>query len=352
MPGASCACAMARWNMIARETEGHPVGPAGRSHTLLARCFAALVRALLLLCVAPAGAAPPYLTGVVEDGEAQTVEMPRLPGSWQRSVEWMAPEGSTVSVGDLIVRLDPGRLIALEEQAAIDLERRRYENERRQAVLDLAIMDAQTAVLVAESRVRLARIDAEVPPTATSGLIHSRAQLTLATAEQALERARAEFADKRSENAGAQESMKLAIARAELEATRMRDALERTQVHATKAGFLIYAESEFTGRKIFPGETLPSGVHIAHVASQEDLRFRFRVHEADIFKLPVGAGIIVVADAIPTQSVVATVDWTSNQATQRQDWSRGGYFDVTAVPAEAMPDVFMPGMSVMAELDQ
>lgn len=331
--------------MIARETEIRWVRrPAGRG-------FASLLPALMLWIVT-VDAAPPYLTGVVEDGQAQTVEMPRLPGAWQRSIEWMAPEGSTVSVGDLIVRLDPGRLIALEEQATIDLEGKRQENERRQAELDLAIMDAETAVLQAESAVRLARIDAEVPPTATSRLIHSRAQLTLATTEQALERAQAELADKKAENAGAQESMKLAVARADLEAARMRDALERTRVHATKAGFLIYAESEFTGRKAFPGDTLSSGSSIAHVASREDLRFRFQVHEADILKLPVGARIIVVADAIPTPSVVATVDWTSNQATEREAWSRGGYFDVTAVPVEGMPKVFMPGMSVMAELDQ
>ena len=305
-----------------------------------------------MLWIAPAHAAPPYLTGVVEDGQAQTVEMPRLPGAWQRSIEWMAPEGSTVSVGDLIVRLDPGGLIALEEQAIIDLEGRRRENERRQAELDLAIMDAETAALQAESAVRLARIDAEVPPTATSRLIHSRAQLTLATAEQALERAYAELADRKAENAGAQESMNLAVARAALEAARMRDALERTRVHATKAGFLIYAEGEFTGRKAFPGDTLPSGASIAHVASRDDLRFRFQVHEADILKLPLGTRIIVVADAIPTPSVVATVDWTSNQATEREAWSRGGYFVVTAVPVDGMPDVFMPGMSVMAKLEQ
>ena len=331
--------------MIARETESRSASRPAE------RCFAFLVPALMLW-IASADAAPPYLTGIVEDGQAQTVEMPRLPGAWQRSIEWMAPEGSNVSVGDLIVRLDPGQLIAREEQATIDLDRRRQENERRQAELDLAIMDAETAVLRAESAVRLARIDAEVPPTATSRLIHSRAQLTLATAEQALERARAEFADKKAENAGAQESMKLAVARAELEATRMRDALARTQVHATKAGFLIYAESEFTGRKTFPGDTLSSGSLIAHVASREDLRFRFRVHEADILKLPVGTRIVVVADAIPTPSIVATVDWTSNQATEREAWSRGGYFDVTAVPVEDMPNVFMPGMSVMAELDR
>ena len=324
--------------MIARETESHSVRrPAG--------CFGSLLPALMLWG-APAYAEPPYLTGVVEDGQAQTVEMPRLPGAWQRSIEWMAPEGSTVSVGELIVRLDPGRLIALEEQAIIDLD------GRRQAELDLAIMDAETAVLRAESAVRLARLDAEVPPTATSRLIHSRAQLTLATAEQALERAHAELGDKKAENAGAQASMKLAVARADLEAERMRDALERTRVHATKAGFLIYAESEFTGRKAFPGDTLSSGSPIAHVASREDLRFRFQVHEADILKLPVGARIVVIADAIPTTPVAATVDWTSNQATEREAWSRGGYFDVTAVPVEGMPNSFMPGMSVMAELDQ
>lgn len=334
--------------MIVRETEGYP---SGRSRTFPARCRAPLAAVLLLSCMTSARAAPPYLTGVVEDGEAQTVEMPRLPGSWQRSVEWMAAEGSTVSVGDVIVRLSPGRLIALAEQAAIDLESKRHENERRQVELDLAIMDAETAVLREESAARVARLDAEVPPTATSRLIHSRAQLTLVTAEQELTRARAELADRKAENAGAQESMKLSLARAELESTRMRDALQRTQVHATKAGFLIYAEEEHTGRKIFPGSTLPTGDHIAYVASREDLRFRFRVHEADILRFPVGARIIVVADAAATQPVVATVDWTSNQATERKDWSRGGYFDLTAVPADGMPHVFMPGMSVMAELD-
>ena len=66
MPGAWCTCAMARWNMIARETE---IPRASRS----ARCpsgppFAALIPALMLW-IAPADAAPPYLTGVVEDGQ-------------------------------------------------------------------------------------------------------------------------------------------------------------------------------------------------------------------------------------------------------------------------------------------
>ena len=79
---------------------------------------------LLLFVWQQAVPAPPLLTGIVEDAESQAVEMPRLPGAWQRRIEWMAPEGSTVSAGDLIVRLDPGTMIVQEEQARTDLENR------------------------------------------------------------------------------------------------------------------------------------------------------------------------------------------------------------------------------------
>ena len=48
---------------------------------------------LLLLAAASAVHAGPLLTGVVEDVNAQTIEMPSLPGAWQRQIAWMAPEG-------------------------------------------------------------------------------------------------------------------------------------------------------------------------------------------------------------------------------------------------------------------
>ena len=68
--------------------------------------FSALVIACFFtLTMAPA-AAGPLLTGVVEDVNAQTIEMPSLPGAWQRRIEWMAREGEQVQAGDLVVRLE------------------------------------------------------------------------------------------------------------------------------------------------------------------------------------------------------------------------------------------------------
>ena len=305
---------------------------------------------LLSFGASSVAAAPPYLTGVVDDAESQVIEMPRLPGMWQRQVAWLAPEGSTVAPGDLVVRLDPGDLIAQEEAAQADLEQRRLQAERQLAEKMLAILDAETAVIEAESAVRLARIDAAIPADATRQLDHDQDQLDLATAEHALARAQATLRDKRQQHAKAQPVTEMAVARAESHWKRLRGALEQTEIRADRAGLFIYGENPFTGTKIFPGETLPPTLKIAEVASRKALRFRFWVHEADILKVPVGTGMVVTADAIPDTSFAAKVDWTSKQATTRDDWSRGGYFELLALPDVATPPALIPGMAVMAEV--
>jgi hypothetical protein len=64
-----------------------------------------LISAAFLMLAWPALGGP-LLTGVVEDIDAQMIEMPSLPGVWQRRVDWMVQEGSEVAPGDLVVRLD------------------------------------------------------------------------------------------------------------------------------------------------------------------------------------------------------------------------------------------------------
>ena len=342
MRDGSFTCATARWTVMRYNTDN---ARSMNTRRLVLCRFAGLLSALASHLVV---AAPPYLTGVVDDADSQVIEMPRLPGMWQRQVAWLAPEGSTVAPGDLVVRLDPGDLVAQEEAAQQDLEHHRLQSERRLAETMLGILDAETAVVEAESAVRLARIDAEIPAHATRQLDYDQDQLDLATAEQALARARAALADKKEQHAKAQPVTEMAIARAETHTERLRDAIARTEIRADRAGLFIHGENPFTGTKIFAGETLPPTIKIAEVASRNALRFRFWVHEADILRVPVKTAIVVTADAIPSLSIAATVDWASKQATARNEWSQGGYFELLAVPTEAVPPTLIPGMAVMA----
>jgi HlyD family secretion protein len=318
----------------------------GLRSRVLTQALTSLPPLALTIVMLPASAGT-YLTGIVEDAGAQTVEMPRLAGAWQVQIAWMAPEGQAVKAGEPVVRVDPGSMIAQEEQARTDLDKKRFESKRRLDELALEVLDAEKALAEAISAVVKARIDARIPKGTIPQLDYDRYQLTLETALQVEERAIAELDSKRLERFGAEEETRLEIAKAETQWRRLSESLERTEIRAEKDGFLIYSENRISGRKVFPGDTLYAGLEIAAVASREGLQFRFWVHEADIHAVPLGTEILVSADAVPDLVVPATVTWTASQATVREDWSRGGYFELLAVPAQTLPEALMPGMAIL-----
>lgn len=306
-----------------------------------------LVAALALGTARPADAAT-LLTGVIEDVNAQTIEMPSLPGGWQRRIEWMAEEGSEVAAGDVVVRLDPGTLIAEEEKARTDLEKQRFTAARGIDELRLEVLDAEQALAQAESDLKLAELDAVIPADTIPRLDYERYQLEYETAKQALARAEKELANQRAALADEERQAALEIAQAERAYQRIRDALAATEIRADKPGFMIYADNPFTGRKIYPGETLYAGLQIAAVASRDDLQVRLWIHEADFLDVTPGQRIEVAADAQGIPPFAATIRWRSSQAVSREEWSDSGYFEAYAEPGEALPAAIMPGMSVLA----
>ena len=307
---------------------------------------------LLALVLAAPAWSDVLLTGIVEDVDAQTIEMPSLPGAWQRRVEWMVREGSEVAAGDIVVRLDPGDLISREEQARTDLEKSRLSAARRIDELRLEVLDMEKTLAQAESDVRLAELDAGLPKNTIPLLDYERYQLTYETARKNLVRSQAELLNKQAELADTVNESGLELRQAESSYERIRSALDATEIRAEKSGFIIYGENRFTGKKVFPGDTLYSGFKIASIASRNDLQIRFWVHEADALQITDGGTVVVIADAQGSGSFEAIVSWMSSQAINRDDWSNSGYFQVLATPTNGIPDAVMPGMSVMGLLNR
>ncbi|MEL6448594.1 MAG: hypothetical protein AAFQ62_11655 [Pseudomonadota bacterium] len=295
--------------------------------------------------------AGPLLTGVIEDVNAQTIEMPSLPGGWQRRIEWMAEEGSRVDTGDVIVKVDPGTLIAEEEKARTDFEKQQFTAARGIDELKLLVLDAEQLVALAESDVALAELDAIIPADTIPRLDFERYQLTLETAKQTLARARQELTNQRAALTDQERQAALEVEQAKRNYKRISDALVATEIRADKPGFMIYAENPFTGRKIYPGDTLYAGLKIASVASRDDLQVRLWIHEADFLEVQPGQRLEVAADAQGIEPFAATISWRSSQAISREEWSDSGYFEAFAKPRDNLPAAIMPGMSVLAVSD-
>lgn len=305
---------------------------------------------LLTLAVAAPVSAGPLLTGIVEDVNAQTIEIPSLPGTWQRQIEWMAPEGSEVAVGDVVVRLDPGDLITNEDQTRVNLEKTRLAAVRRVDELKLQVLDAERVVAEADSAVRLAKLDASIPLSAIPKLDYDRYKLTLETAQQALVRAEVTLQNTRAQLNDVVAETALEVEQAEAQHQRMLDALQATEIRAEKPGFVIYGHNPWGGKKIYPGETMYTGIEVASIASREDLQIRFWVHESDVHEVAPGMRMTIIADAQESQAFPALMQWTSSQAIENDDWSDAGYFSAIAEPVNGIPDAIWPGMSVMGQV--
>lgn len=294
-------------------------------------------------------AGAPYLTGVVEDGDSQTIEMPNLPYTFRSQVGWLAPEGSYVEVGDVVVRIEPGNLVELAEALEAAYEEELVAAESHRAEHTLAIIDAETALEVAKTTRDLAWLDAQIPATAVTQLIYDRAELALENAENALRVAEETLANTKLKFDELKPVIDLRVSQAEASWLSLRDALGRLEIRTERAGIVIYAENEFSSMRIFAGDTLMPGHPIATIASRDQLQFVFWVHDADINLLTTGQSLSVIADALPDLEIEAKVDWIGNYATTRETWSQGGYFKMIAKPTSPMPESFIPGMAISAE---
>ena len=294
-----------------------------------------------------------FLTGEIEDGGAQIILMPRfeMSDSNTRQVEWMAPEGSSVEVGDLVVRLDPSDLITRKDTLQIDMEDRLANAESQYAQQDLQIFDAETALIRAESQLEIAKLNASMPQGTVPELTFQRNKLSLANATNALKRAIRSLEDAERSKELAAPVIERDIQQAASDMEEIDNDVKSTEIYATQPGLVIYGVNSWTGEKVFPGASVYRSMEIAKVASKEDLQFRFWTHEADVRKLSEGSQIEVTADSLQDLSIRAKVSWISSQANTR-DWSEGGYFEVIAVPDEgaAIPDQFLPGMTIVGEV--
>ena len=295
-------------------------------------------------------AGSPYLTGVIEDGESQTIEMPSLPLTFRSQIEWLAPEGTQVAAGDVVVRIQPGNLIEQAEAYDAAYEEQVVSAETTRAEHTLAIIDAETALEVAKTSRDLAKLDAQIPATAVTQLIHDRAQLALENAENALRLAEEALANAKRKFDELKPVLDIRVGEAAATRLRIHEALDKLAIYAERSGIVIYAENEFSGMKIFSGETLMPGHPIATIASREQLQFVFWVHDADINQLGRDRTLSIIADALPDLTLEAKVDWIGNHASTRETWSQGGYFKLIAKPTSPVPDNFIPGMAISAEV--
>ena len=238
------------------------------------------------------------VTGTLRAVNSQSIAAPALPDVWEYRIAEMAPEGSTVKKGDVVLRFNPSDL----KQKLVDTEAERdtvkTSIERRQEEIRQKRRDAEFARAEAEARQKKARLKVEVPPELVKAveLKISRLELELADFEVASWTRRA-AAMARSADAE-EEALRRRFERTTRRVKEIEERIGRMTVRAPKDGTILYL-ANWRDEKKKVGDSCWRGELVMEIPDLSRLVVRGEVDEGAVSRLRPGSPVRLKLDAHP-----------------------------------------------------
>lgn len=293
----------------------------------------------------PANAA--VLTGEVRALGAQQLITPQSNSS-PVVIRYYVPEGAAVKAGEVVLRIDPGQSASMIPELEAQIEQAEALAAKEIAELEVKALDAELALVDADSARVVAALDARIPAELVSALDHDRyrGELERTTREAVL--ARAALADARQAVVRRQEQGRLEVRKLAVQRDYHAAMVRTSEVRAERDGIVVHGfNNNWIGGRIDEGSSAMPGSKAGEVVSGGEMGVRAWALEPDRHGLKVDQVVEISFDALPGRRITGTISAIGGAPERRPAWGDGRYFVVDVVlGAGAAPLPLMPGMSV------
>jgi multidrug resistance efflux pump len=311
---------------------------------------------MVILCLAAgasAAASPPPLliTGEVFSRQAQQIIVPPTTSS-QVLISAMAPEGSFVEPGTVVVEFDGTEAAQQLEQQRVTARTEQARTDRDLARLSKELEQSRYRLQQAEIDLELASLRADIPEGVIGAIEHAENQLAREEAANALEDARRAFSDSTKALRDRQEQDALDRRKLELQAAFWSGLLENYSIEATQPGYVVYGTHPWNRAKFQEGDNVRVSFNVAQVADLSDLAVKVWINGVDRPRLAVGDPVEVRFDALPGERWNGRIQTISASGAKRQEWGSADYFEGVVSLDQADKNALLPGMSALVEVTQ
>ncbi len=270
-----------------------------------------------------------------------------VPGPFR--IGWVAPDGSRVKQGDVVIRFDPSAIEKRLVDAGDDLKENRLAMEKKQiegsAELRKLEKDAAMARLELEDARQFQKKDA---------MIFSRADIIESEIDQGLAEEREGHAQAtrrtRQKLSGTEAALlQIKIRQADAKIAQARAALQSLTVTAPHDGVLILKRN-WRGESTRVGDSVWNGQPLAEIPDLSQMEAEVYVLEADAGGLTPGRQASVTVESAPGVVWPAKIARVDALAKPRIQGSPVQYFAVTLALDRTDPQVMKPGQRVRATL--
>ncbi|HKI06717.1 MAG TPA: HlyD family efflux transporter periplasmic adaptor subunit [Thermoanaerobaculia bacterium] len=272
---------------------------------------------------------------------------PGVPGPFR--IGWVAPDGSRVKQGDVVIRFDPSAIEKQLVDAGDDLREARLKMEKEQ-------VQGLSEVRKLEHDAAMARVELENARQfqKKDEVIFSRSEIIESDIDQdlAVEReAHAEASQRTRQRLSGTETalLQIKIRQADAKIQQARQGLAALTVTAPHDGVLILKRN-WRGETTRVGDSVWNGQPLAEIPDLSAMEAEVYVLEADAGGLKPGRPATVVVESAPGVSYPARIERVDSLAKPRIPGSPVQYFAITLSLARTDPKVMKPGQRVQATL--
>ena len=258
--------------------------------------------------------------GEVQAADGEVITSPRIGG--RLKITDLAPEGSHVEIGDLVIRFDPAQFIDDMSNREAQLLEAQSNFEKAKAQRNQRLADLKRRIEQQEAALRLAELNLERQRFA-SPIDQEQARITMEKAHRSLAEAREDSTAQEVINRVDFQSHQLNIARRQLRFDRARSNYERTQVHAAKPGIVVYRKISKPGAqgesKVTIGDNIWGGHALIDLPDLSKMQVRCLVGEMDIKRMEIGQEASIRLEAFPGPTFRGVVSHIAPMATPQPD---------------------------------
>jgi len=228
------------------------------------------------------------LEGEIAAARSDAIAPPAVENQWQYQVTQLAPDGSRVKAGDVVVAFDGAEVQRRLQEA--ESKRREKRSERERLLLDLAERERTEALTLEEQRAE--RIKAERKTEQPAELLRSVEYRKLVIDRTRAEQRDALFEQRytagRAQRAAERVLVEAELAQLETEVATLGRAVTELQVKAPRDGILVL-RTGWRGERFEVGSQVFIGQAVAEIPDPATLLVRATAPERELMRLAVGA---------------------------------------------------------------
>ncbi len=289
-------------------------------------------------------------TGELEAEHSRSVTAPVMAsaGRMQLAIQYLAPEGTRVDSGALLVAFDPADQMKTIADKENDLKSAQADLEKLQAQQKSDAEDAQMAYENAQLGYQLAKLSDD-DMKFESEAQQRESKLELKKAQLAYQQAKDNLKGKKLVRKSDLATQNLKIAQIQNALDQAQADLAKLSVHAPAAGLIVYQHNWSTGKKFVRGDQCWAGQPVMMLPDLSRMEADLEVNEVDISKVQTGQSVEVRLDAFPDRTFTGTVTNVASIGNPKESNPSVKVFEVL-VNLNQADSILKPGMTVSARI--